>query len=1432
MSTHSHSRRPQPPWCSSPPAKFLDNSAFLSHCITRKHHRDNSLARWNYLYEFFNAEYCWMRRELFYRAHRRHISEVSSTDLCFSERYTACVNFTDNTRDGLVRHVCDMLPIVIGSNVDLKVRNKFWALDKPAILEDLPKIGFLIQNKNYYNFAACFTTNPKVCHVYRCNTKLPNAEVRLYYYDNNFCGNRLSLKQYLVFDRCDDCPAGKPCTMRYYVLETMVLRNSYKLDFVFMTRRCNNASQHQSVRDFICFLRDGKGSTSTYAEPVCADIFSPSNTAKQAKFQCNKNAVSFVLCDCNSSLIMEEWADRSQSCFVYDNIDKMRELNDVCFLDTAARNRSDSGLLEKTFTLFVYMHEVLIRNEDIDMMCNKCIFDGPILYHQLMLQLKSYLCDKYYLADLFTDSADALIAKMRVLSHTGNLAMLISRRTKIRVDLTNDIKRYLKTEVKREKMQNIDVCSNAKIFSSTLVVPATTSIAASSSTTINSETSSLSEITVTPNNCGGGNTTVNAVTDAYVSNMNTDFLLRCKRKQKRSVLFDVDLVDHLFGANNKDGGVDLLNSSYPAFYTGLDPRRRDRVIIVYSSFRDYNSGHLLNYGNLYFLQGISAPHYTDNEFVFEQVKRPRVTNQQNSLKCARMPRNFERFLSFYNIGNLSTAGRCMNLCVRTRISFFVQPLNQVAEWYFRWILHVYRDDSYFDLPHPRVSYLHCVAHATYRCPRCFLFLVINEMPFCDLLIDKFLEFPTFFLSKMFWPAVQFYRKANTILSVSILSGIVMLPVALITKPHYAVQQLRTLSPSHRWCWCDNCELYFPTNLVKYSSSLFVLDESLTYTYRTALVKMPSVLKTMVGRHDGLLSICKHHVWFSSNDLAYYKKCVSSSSSSSFPQTFVLPFYYEIACHGAFSCVRSIASVDISKIIVSINAGKRRLRLAGNQLADVESSVSPFESLMDQNARILVYTDRSGWRKSIPADDTEKDNDDEPTVLRDTVNEPLREIIAVPSRNSFYCCFAFGDFEGFNCEDAYVFNERYRPLVENVIELKVNYYKYDRSVIKTGTVQCIFRPNLSLNPGNGCTIYLGDIIAYHKLSFGSTMIGVKMIRHRNGMYRYSLYYVLHASYLRRDAPVFQGDLAFQPFNVKVDRFNDDHGRHTNKSSIMMLYDAVSRTGNGNIVVAVQMNTRQLRFRVSVKNVKTTQKIQNNCGQKGMPVYRDLSDLVTDRGGVVHIVVSSYSLLSRLPVSQLLEQRSGGGCDAQYSSPLRIFSRKTNKQVGWGGYGFFFFSCDSPHDNIIVSGPNVGNNPMRVCNMTYNAAIDSGLSTAISNRTSDHENYKNNPSNGMTWNVYKLFTVYRYLNRNLVFKDFITRRVREQLRDWLNLTAAGIECEPPDYLSPLIDQLCNRRKRNNNNNGGVVLENGGGVGFITKKRKTTKSIVSSLSSDTTN
>lgn len=253
---------------------------------------------------------------------------------------------------------------------------------------------------------------------------------------------------------------------------------------------------------------------------------------------------------------------------------------------------------------------------------------------------------------------------------------------------------------------------------------------------------------------------------------------------------------------------------------------------------------------------------------------------------------------------------------------------------------------------------------------------------------------------------------------------------------------------------------------------------------------------------------------------------------------------------------------------------------------------------------------------------------------------------------------------------------------------------------------------------------------------------------------------------------------------IERYFVDSASLNGESCVTrVIYEASCFSKNRNVEITVQMTTRQIRFFVTLKNLQIVQKLQNNCGQKGVATYCDLSDLYTESGGRVHAIVSIYSVNGRQLLSQILEQYSRGGSTDHYDrrNLMRVYSKSRNgAQVGWAGFGEFFFSCDSPHDNIIVSSPNFGNNAMRMCNMTFFAAIGNNLSTWIMNRAADYVNYKNNPMNSMPVNIQNCLTVYHYFSRQLYPRALRIRELRKKIKYWYELTRRGIAVDLPTSI----------------------------------------------------
>jgi hypothetical protein len=149
------------------PKNVLSAQDFVLRCQTDSPRLHDSLFRWDMLYKHYGAEICARRKDADLRFYGVPISTRSSIELCLNERYTACVNF--NALDVMVRHVCDILPIILGSRLDRSIRKEFWAICDADKCEearcDRPKCGLLVQNKNLYHFTVTMATNPKVAHM-------------------------------------------------------------------------------------------------------------------------------------------------------------------------------------------------------------------------------------------------------------------------------------------------------------------------------------------------------------------------------------------------------------------------------------------------------------------------------------------------------------------------------------------------------------------------------------------------------------------------------------------------------------------------------------------------------------------------------------------------------------------------------------------------------------------------------------------------------------------------------------------------------------------------------------------------------------------------------------------------------------------------------------------------------------------------------------------------------------------------------------------------------------------------------------------------------------------------------------------------------------------------------------------------------------------
>ena len=791
----------------------------------------DSLRRWDMLYEHYEAEICDRRRQAFVAVYGHELDTRASIDLCLADRYTACVNFA--APDGITRHVCDFLPIVIGSKLDRRIRARYWAeCEGPhgaGAKSDLRKQGLIVQNKNLYHFTVTMATNPKVAHIYRKSNKLHKVDSRVYYYDKNFRGNMFCFKQSIVLIPCASClDVDKRklgvCDgrMRCLLVEEFQLRNCFKQDYLLLRRFCLSDSHVTIVPILLKFVQQHEkqqhsefekttsstGSsmfsvppetTPTSLEQMlhllsdCATMFAQlSYVSKSNESSFHNDLRAFVVklspginvvphidrihvratndlefsnllfCDCDHGSIRRSFEEsfvhrdtmrRGESstedahasaapqdksaqsgptvpteqegptganagpqdnapsaaasaqdipCVappttsgrrspimltLVDNVHEFRKISASCFGTLCFSDLPENSVqryCDQLFVLYIYMRQIVERNEDIDQLCNKCVFDGPYLYNKLLHQMHEYISFRIEVVNLNSLAVDTLVSRYRQLAHTANLYMLISSKTNIRVELSNDMKRSLKLSIKREKMQQSEyILANTSRPIELMNGGANGTIATNVLHNL-SKPVAVAENTV--------DTAYGEDSESYEVNEKCDFIIRSRFKSKNLCTELQAEQKRVYVASCNPGDVVV------------------RQLIAYNS------------QNLY--QNISAAHFTDLEFVHESVKRPSVANQHNSIKCSLMPRGATRFLSYYNMGSLSSAGRTLNICSRNTVTFFLD-YEGVVTVFQTWLFEAYQRICFrlFGSAPPRK----CCKHVVEDCPLCTRLLLVNEV---------------------------------------------------------------------------------------------------------------------------------------------------------------------------------------------------------------------------------------------------------------------------------------------------------------------------------------------------------------------------------------------------------------------------------------------------------------------------------------------------------------------------------------------------------------------------------------------------------------------------------------------------------------------------------------------------------------------------------
>lgn len=390
----------------------------------------------------------------------------------------ACVNLTVNDRRV---HVCNFLPIVLGTRLDLRSRGRPTDPNLAAKLDPMlsNRFGHVYAYDNFWVFSSFISTDSRQCHKYREHTKAVSCTIRMYVYDRTGKGH-------MFFMRQND--------------NSLHMRDKFRREI--------------GIIDELGRYRPTSESIDVEAQQVI-DAF-----ARDA------------LVPPFDRLTVQDFF---RSCYEY-----MRYGVNAC-------SNGEERVLG-------------CKDRDIDHLDNKRISVAPGLYGILMRSFARSLVDGMNsIGDdesLTVQVIKSCAARYSVMSHRANLLPFISRKTHIRQDWCESMKRQMKSEIRSHRRLR----GNA------------------------------------PPVNGNGGTIVNAIAE----NVTDD----------KVVTYSVCV---------SDVTQDNTKISQQFYCSKL---------------------------------------HTDVEYDHEIVKRMRVINL-NAMTCLRMPLQFERFLSYYNVGNIGNAGRVM-----------------------------------------------------------------------------------------------------------------------------------------------------------------------------------------------------------------------------------------------------------------------------------------------------------------------------------------------------------------------------------------------------------------------------------------------------------------------------------------------------------------------------------------------------------------------------------------------------------------------------------------------------------------------------------------------------------------------------------------------------------------------------------------------------
>lgn len=1408
-------------------AKYIDTYDYITFLNNTYSQLENILSEWNYIYGYYNCEICSIQRKYYLEKFGIDIESATTTDLNVIPYYLCCINIRHKESNCMI-HICSFLPCIIGSNLDKSVRSK--VPDTIAARDDVFRNGLAYLKSSFYHFFSTINTNTKLSHLFQESAKYRDIEARHYIYDSNWRGH--------MFHMMQEKHLG-------HIVSILKLRDCQGNEHDLVSRKCTRClnKTEKYLVDIAeiyctCALKDIDIEFEGYIDDL-ANRIKHDEIANQAD-----DTILFSKFEIYINLLMNTYDENLTRQYLNSNPQSNLLNANIIYKQNLLR------ILKNTF---LHFHHTLLKRDNIDDIKNKCVNDGPIIYGLFLSQFNLNI-QSTSLSNLKTHDTYTAIETWRNHSVSANLGMIISRNANIQIKVNQ--KKQLNETIMEEKKKiatNYNLSTNPNSLSQVNHFSNTTN-SRSNTNVINSCGSS-----VATNLSSATNGFKNSIIDINYDDVKNK--IRNKKSKVKDSYFTFDAQNNILHLGILNGAIIIhQRNSIDNRYNMLFPVVPDRTVCT--------------------------------ETIFNQVRKLNSKNNV-SIEFKKMTRQSDGYISYYNAGNIKSAGLFMNLTYFTRKTLFLKDRNDFIYMYFKVMAYVYNwlvNGMSFNFQNLDLTlnfnfnskFYFCRKHNKLYCNDCLVCILTNEFfqVGSDLLYIEKSFIPQFIIcSKLLFPSVCIlYDQGDIFLKIMINYGILLLPFTIIDydldQTNTTVSQYQSISlpsdyetPKNTYYWCKNCKLYTMHNIcdiMNQSTQWFQLDRFKYHKFLKLRKFLYSNSQLYDYFIDGNVSLCERHIWVAPFELAFFKHnrkfkylescCFNVITTAAFNEVTKIS-YTKVAINGAKRClVINNPDSKFNKFMSYTLEQSKRFSLNLNQIFDTFQQYYEKNLISDLklNNYIDVLSESKYYKLFSPSIDSSK-------------------IYALVDNNTFLMNFMFGDFGGYNTEDAYVINQDYIIDSDYVVQPKFSFNTVNSSfkIPKIGSYRFIDATDfINLEPCGGLFLF-GIIVSDSEFHFNTNSNIIVNSTHSNTLYIYHIYYMNNMPFIDHN---FKYDAKAKKINVEYDymfipeltfnkngnldyirsllglrkkidiktlysrqgvkdsdysesedsddeEFNDEYNKVSNtkvlnskhnKKTVLVnkfkqktkikkmnlkskkktpvkkidditcnLYKA--STDCGRFTKEVYVNSKYVRIKLTIKNIKILNKITTNNGRKGIPIQCDMRHLKTLRGHDIHVITSYYSMLNRGSLSQIFEQLSFGGLAKSLSDFEPVYDNRTNIQVGWCGRGLFRFSTDNPVENI-------QNHHMRCDNLTDITFLNNQLSSTLHNITSNTENGITTAFGLMSDMMFRVFGNYNRFNRLVIFKRFIAKMMRIMLNTYFFLVINGCESvEFPRILLNVANEL---------------------------------------------